>query len=262
MPFTDIATEQTTAITDLMLAVQAMGIRVYLGRAQTTRPFATTIWSWIFTLAAFASILGAVAHGFEMSAKLNAILWVPLYFALGMIVALFLVAGFAHRWSDGLARRCLPISVCVGVAFFVATQLWSDSFILFVAYEAVAMLIVLALYTSCFWQTFDRRGSGFLAMGVFVGLLSAMVDAQHTLRVTCIWTFDNHGVFHLIQMLSFLLLAIGLYRAYTPAGLSSSSTESTSVTHREGLGDRVAQCSKKLLRQDEPSTDYSKVVVS
>jgi hypothetical protein len=155
-----------------------------------------------------------------MTVAMNATLWMPMYLALGLIVALFAVAAISHTWDDHLARRCLPIGVGLAFTFFAITQLWSNSFILFVVYEFVTMLVVFALYAFCYWSPGNRRGSGFLAAGVFVGLLAAAVDTQSNLRINYIWTFNNHGIFHLVQTLSLILLSIGLYRSHLPSELA------------------------------------------
>lgn len=233
MTVAETACEQTTAITDAVLAIQAIAIRFYLGRVPTRQTFHAGIWSWILTLLAIASLLGAVAHGFEMSASMNATLWMPLYLALGGSVALFAVAAVSQTGNDELARRCLPFAVGVSAVFFALTQFWTDSFILFIIYEAVTMVVVLVLYVSCIWRPRARRGAVVLAMGVLVGLAAIVVDTQHTLRFTCIWTFDNHGVFHLVQMLSLILLSIGLHQSHT-----NSEEKETTRSQIPGLRQR------------------------
>lgn len=216
MPFIDIPTEQTTAATDLILAIQAIAIRYSLGRSPSERTLGKRIWSWIFSLLIVVSTLGAVAHGIQMTAQLNAAIWIPLYLALGIVVALLAVAAVSHAWDDALARRFLPPAIAVGVAFFAVTQWWSDSFLLFVIYEGVTMTAALGLYLWCFWRAETRHGSGYLSMGVLVGILAAVVDSRSTLQVQCVWVFNNHGIFHILQMLSLSLLAIGLHRSLSP----------------------------------------------
>jgi hypothetical protein len=216
MPFIDIPTEQTTAATDLILAIQAIAIRCSLGRSSSERTLGKRIWSWIFSLLIVVSTLGAVAHGIQMTARINAAIWIPLYLALGVIIALLAVAAVSHAWNDDLARRFLRPAMCIGVAFFAVTQLWSDSFLLFVLYEGVTMTAALGLYLWCFWRAETRHGSGFLALGLMAGILAAVVDTQSTLQVECVWVFNNHGIFHMVQMPSLLLLAIGLHRSLGP----------------------------------------------
>ena len=43
--------------------------------------------------------------------------------------------------------------------------------------------------------------------------ISLSKDTQTTWRPQFIWSFDSHGIFHLIQMLGLLMISIGLYRA-------------------------------------------------
>ena len=84
MRFVDISTEQTTAVTDVLLALVALASVLYLSHiGADSDAFKVRIWSWAFGLLAFASALGAIAHGFQMSEQLNSLLWKPLNLALG-----------------------------------------------------------------------------------------------------------------------------------------------------------------------------------
>ena len=51
-------------------------------------------------------------------------------------------------------------------------------------------------------------------MKTSAGIVAAAIDTQSSLQLTFIWTFNNHGIFHLIQMLSLLLLTIGVYSTH------------------------------------------------
>jgi hypothetical protein len=221
--FVDIPTEQTTAVTDLILAAQAFIARYFVGRTSLDRPFFGWLWSWIFCLLGCASLLGAVAHGVEMTKVVNETLWIPLYLVLGLVVAFIALTAISHFWHEQLAQRWLLAGIGVAVIFFAVTQLWSDSFMLFIVYEAVMMTFAFVLYTACIWRTGRQQGSSLLASGVFVGLVAAAVDTQQTWRLECIWTFDNHGIFHLVQMLSLLLISIGLYRSTSSSNLLDDS---------------------------------------
>ncbi len=227
MSFIDIPTEQTTAATDLVLAMQAIAIRCSIARSPSVQTLGMRIWSWIFSLLIVVSTLGAVAHGIQMTASINVAIWIPLYLALGVIITLLAVAAVSHAWDDALARRCLPMAITTGIAFFAVTQWWSDSFLLFIIYEGVTMTAALGLYLWCFWRAETRHGSGFLALGLMAGILAAVVDTQSTLQVECVWVFNNHGIFHMVQMLSLLLLAIGLHRS-----LGSHETQVDSPSHQ------------------------------
>jgi hypothetical protein len=211
--FTDSPTEMTTAITDVILAAQSAAA-IYVIRQKTIdRPMWTQVWAWVFALLSIASLIGAAAHGLEMAESIETAIWSPAYLALGLTMALFVIAAITMFVGHEKSRRFVLPAVMVAFTFFTITQIWSDSFLLFVIYECIAMLLSLTLYSICFWQR-RSAGSGFLAAGVLVGILAVIIDTQKTLHMTLIWEFDNHGLFHLVQMISLLLLTIGIARAH------------------------------------------------
>ena len=58
--FVDSATEQTIAVTDLMLALQAFGAIVMLRMFPIRLPMWTNVWTAFFGLLAVSSTLGAL----------------------------------------------------------------------------------------------------------------------------------------------------------------------------------------------------------
>ncbi len=213
---TGIPTEQTSAITDLILAGQSMVCFYLVRRRPANQCFALSLWAWIFGLLSFSSLLGAFVHGFELSSETVAILWCPLYFALGQLVALVALAAIAHFGYQKICRSMVPASIGLAFVFAAVTQVWSNSFLLFVAYEALMMTFALGIYITCLWHPTKQRGSGLLALGVFLTLMAAAVDTQSTWRLQCIWAFDNHGIFHLIQMSGLSIISFGLIRTREP----------------------------------------------
>ena len=210
---TDSPTEMTTAITDVILAAQSAAAIYVIRRKTVARPMWTHVWTWLFALLSIASLIGAAAHGLEMAASIETAIWSPAYLALGLTMALFVIAAITMSSGHEKSRRFLLPAVMVAFTFFTISQVWSDSFLLFVIYECIAMLLSLTLYSMCFWQR-RAAGSGLLAAGVLVGILAAVIDTQKTLHMTLIWEFNNHGLFHLVQMISLLLLTIGIARAH------------------------------------------------
>ena len=89
MEFIDIATEQTTAATDGLLALVALVLIVRLQKLGKTQPWKSFLWMMIFSFLAMAAVLGTIVHGFKMSESLKALLWHPLNLALGIMVSLF-----------------------------------------------------------------------------------------------------------------------------------------------------------------------------
>lgn len=228
--FVDCATEQTTAMTDLLLSLQAIAAIWILNRSLVKRPLWTDLWTWLFGLLSAASLLGAISHGVRMTSSVNIALWIVIYLALGIMMALFLIAAVTMYWNPERGKRCLPYGMVTAFAFFLITQMWSDSFLLFVIYEAISLLLALILYLSCFWIR-REKGSGLLAAGIVVGIVAAVVDTQSTLRFTFIWEFNNHGIFHLVQMISLLLLTMGVCSTHQ-VSVANRSRSATTMPER------------------------------
>ncbi|MBN1313717.1 MAG: hypothetical protein JXB30_20100 [Anaerolineae bacterium] len=214
MEFIDIATEQTTAATDAIMGIMAIVAVVYLRRIGQHRPRKAALWMWVFGLLAVAGILGTIVHGFKMSEALEDFLWHPLYLSLGLVVAFFIVATVYDIWGERAAQRVLPIMIAVGVGFFALTLVWPDSFLVFIIYEAVAMLFALGGYI---WLAFRRfAGAWLMTAGVLVTIIAAGVQASGAVAFTLIWSFDYNGAYHLIQMIGIVLLVAGLRAALRP----------------------------------------------
>jgi len=214
MEFIDIPTEQTTAATDALLALVASSALVAVlraGRNKDRRKAA--IWAWAFGLLLCASALGAVAHGFKMSQQTNDLLWQPLNLALGLTIAMFVVGVVHDAWGKAASRRVLVPMTVIGVAFFGVTRLIPGSFLVFVLYEAAAMIFALVVYTVLAAKG-RLVGAWWMAAGILVTIVAAGIQASNAVYVTVIWEFDFNGIFHIIQMVGVALLVGGLRKAF------------------------------------------------
>lgn len=200
--------ELTTAATDVVLALVCMGVVLGLTRLRVHDSWKTTLWSWVFMLLAVASVLGAVAHGLELNESVQAILWSPLYLALGLTVALFLVGAVYDAFGRRAARRLVPWAIGAGLAFYLLTRVVDGGFLLFLGYEAVAMVGALVLYSRLALN--DRlAGASVVAAGIGLNLLAGMVQASD-ITVRLVVPFDHNGVFHLVQVAALATLGHGL----------------------------------------------------
>ena len=210
--FTDSPVELTTAATDVLLAILAFICIVYLRQYRSLDGWKVGVWSW--TLAAFsaAALLGAVVHGLELSDATKTFLWRPLYLLLALVVALFVVAASYDWLGKRSAWRVLAAMMPVALGFFVFTQIWSDSFRVFVVYETASMLVALAIYV---YLAAGKRltGAGLMASAILLNVLAAGIQADGSIRLTVIWPFDHNGVFHVVQMVAVLVLIAGLRRS-------------------------------------------------
>lgn len=218
MRFNPSLTELTTAATDALLGVVCLVLLFRLVQRPDGPAWKRVLWGAVFVCLATASFLGAIAHGGEWSAAVRARLWQPLYLALGLTVALFLVGAVGDWRGRPAAHRALPWMIAVAIGFFAVTQWGSGSFLLFVAYEALVMLATLAIYlTLC---AGGRAGAGTIAAGIALSIAAAGVQAS-SLHVTVGVPFDHNGLFHLVQIAGVVVTARGVRQGLAADGQSA-----------------------------------------
>ena len=210
MPLTEIATEQTTAVTDILLALLAFYVvRDVRHHGSSSDRRKTKIWSFAFTCLAIASVFGAVAHGFEFGETVNFWLWQPIYLMLGLTVAMFFVGVVYDLRNFSIPGWLPPLAVLAAVAFYGVTIFGPAPFILFIAFEGVVLLIAFFGYLVVTLRG-QARGSGFMLLGVLTSIAAAAIQATGAVSFTFLFEFDHNGVFHLVQMLGLLFLMYGL----------------------------------------------------
>lgn len=213
MQFVAIPTEQTTAVTDGLLAVLALGGLTVLLPLQRYDPWKARIWSTALACLMIASAFGAIVHGIETGPRVHRLLWLLIWLCLGLLVAFFVIGTVYDLWGERAARRWAPVMIVAGLAFFAVTQLAGGAFVVFVMYEAAALGLALLGYA---YLALIRRapGVGLIAAGILVTLLAAVLQATRWLTpLTLIWTFDHNGLFHIVQMVGVALIVLGLRAA-------------------------------------------------
>jgi len=221
MALNPVPTELTTAATDAILALVALYCIRLLGARRSADPAKVTLWILVLALLAVASVLGAVAHGFDLSSDTIYLLWQPLFLSLGLVVALFVVAAAHDGLGPATARRLLIPALVVGACFYLVTLLFPGTFLVFVLYEAVAMLLALGLYVRLALQT-GERWAWLMVLGIALNIAAAGIQASGTVRLNLGVPLDHNGVFHLVQMVAIVVLVVGV-------GKSLSETESPST---------------------------------
>lgn len=217
MTFTSILTERTTALTDLVLAVVALLCAAILHLSRRHDAWKVRLWTWVLVLLAAAALLGSVAHGLDLAERTREHVWRPLYLSLGLVVALFALAAVRDWRGEGRARRLAPLAVWLGIGFFVVTQLGSGAFLVFVAYEAAAMLFALVVYAVLAVRR-QLVGAGIVAAGILLNLIAAGLQASAGVGISVAGVpFDHNGVFHLVQIVAVIVLTVGLRRGLDTA---------------------------------------------
>jgi hypothetical protein len=144
-----------------------------------------------------------------MSEKTNFLLWQPLNLALGLVVSLFVVA-VAYDFRDYSVSKKLVIAMLfAGIVFYAVTLFIPGAFIVFIIYEALAMLFALIIYSMLAIKK-KLKGAWIMSAGILVTMIAAGIQASESVLVKVIWQFDHNGVFHLVQMIGIVLLLSGL----------------------------------------------------
>lgn len=207
-----LLTERTTALTDLLVAAAAGGaaLRLFLSGRRNT-----ALWTSALVTAAAAALLGAAAHGLVLPPPVYHGLWRGIYALLAAAVA-FTAAAAGREALGGTAARLLFAALAGGAClFWLLTTYRSSSFSLFVAYEAAGLGLAMALLGSLARK--GRAGAG-LCLWAFVLLLAAgAVQASGPFVVHAGLPLDHNGLFHLLQLPAFFLVAAGAERLGGPA---------------------------------------------
>ena len=223
MGLNPVPTELTTAATDALLAVLALVCIRWLAKRRFADPPRVTVWVLVLSLLAVASALGAAAHGLDLSSDTVYLLWQPLFLSLGLVVALFVVAAAYDGLGPHTARRLLIPALVVGACFYLVTLLFPGTFLVFVLYEAVAMLVALGLYVRLAVRT-REPWSWLMVLGIGLNIVAAAIQASGSVRLNVGVPLDHNGVFHLVQMVAIVVLLAGVGKSLRNEG-STPSTE-------------------------------------
>lgn len=207
-PLNPVETELTTGATDAVLGVLCLMLAGWLAVDPTPLTWKRNVWLAVLVCMAIGSVLGAVAHGFVLSESVKALIWKPLYLSLGLAVALVAVGAIYDWWGLDAARRFLPWALGAALIFFMVTQLLGGAFVIFIAYEGVAILTALTIYGLLALKD-GMPGATAATAGLLLSLVAAIVQVTR-LEMTVGWTFDHNGLFHLIQMVAIVTMATGI----------------------------------------------------
>ncbi|NTW00726.1 MAG: hypothetical protein HGA19_05375 [Oscillochloris sp.] len=203
-------TERTTAATDALLGVISLGYAAELLGQRQHFPWKAGVWAATFGALSASGVLGAVVHGFEMPEPRRTLLWRPLTLTLGVTVALFATGALYDLLGERLARRALPGLLLSALGFYVLSQRLQRGFLIFILYEAVAMLFALGAYARLA-QGGQLTGAQQMAAGVLLSILAAAIQSS-SLELTLFGVpFDHNGLFHIVQIAGLPLLAAGLH---------------------------------------------------
>ena len=211
MNYTRDPAEQTTAITDIILALAAFGGILFLHRnlPADAELWKINIWSAAIGLIGVAAVLGAWAHGLVISRSVHDRIWQLLNLALALAVSLFVAGVVYDLWGSAACIRVLPVVLTAGLAFFIATLVFPGIFLVFIVYEGLALILAFGAYLYLAAQG-ELPGAAFMAAGILVSITAAGIQAIKSISVNIIWQFDHNGIYHIVQTVGLLLLIYGI----------------------------------------------------
>jgi hypothetical protein len=199
LKFINSPTEKTTAATDLLLALVAAAAICYLQRLESPEVWKINTWSWAFAFIGLSGILGAIAHGLELTEFKHR----------QLAVSIFVIGVIYDLWGLAISRRMLPWMMMIAVGFYIITRLYTGIFFVFIVYEALVLLFALVAYS---WLALKGQlnGSVIMALGILISILAAGIQANKNVSVKLFVEFDHNGIFHIVQIIGMLFLVTGL----------------------------------------------------
>jgi hypothetical protein len=197
--------EQTTAATDLLLAV---GAYIAIWRLHGAPGWRRQVWQSAFGLLVGSSVLGAVVHSVRLSAASRERLWQPLNLLLGLMLALFATGAISDRWGRRAGQRVLPLLVIAARGCVWLSRRVQRGFLPFIIYEIPVMLTALMIYIDLARRRYF--GARNITIGILITMLAAGIQTSSlALRIGKL-PFDHNGLFHLVQLIAFPFLVEGV----------------------------------------------------
>lgn len=216
MEFITIPTEQTTAITDFIVGIEAIILMGYLQRFALRERWRVRLWQILLALTAVVAFSGAYDWGIVMPKATYELLWKPILVALGLLVANVVLVAIYDLFGINMAKRLCPWLLGMTVGFFALTQVPGMTFLIFILYEALAILFALGCYA-----ILPRRrtlpGAGIIAGGIVLQIVAAAAQDGGPYKITMIWAVDHNGIFHLVGMVANLVMVLGVAREFRHA---------------------------------------------
>jgi hypothetical protein len=209
MQINPIPTEQTTALTDGLLAVYSFVVVVSLWHRRSMAPLKTRLWIGVFAGLALAGGLGTAFHGLELDEVGEQLLWQPLRAALGFTVVCIVAAAVLDRWGQAAARRVFPGLILLSAGFLLFGAFVSEAFLGFIIYEGAAMLFCLWVYATLALRR-SLPGAVWMFVGVVLTLTAAAIQTLDFISFTLFLPFNSNGAFHLIQLIALTAFWAGL----------------------------------------------------
>ena len=192
-----------TAITDLILASEALFFAGMLMQLPKERMSAAWLWSFAMAFLGLAGLIGGIDHGFIEPAGLSrAVIQRANWLVLGAMT-LCVVLTIAAQFFRGRTARLVQAAGIVQFLCFIAAAFLADSYIVVIVNYAPVMAWFLVMNMLRLKQ---GEGSWQMIAGSLVLFLASAVQA---LGIDVLTPLDHNGLYHVISMPGVFLLFLG-----------------------------------------------------
>ena len=192
-----------TAITDLILASEALFFAGMLMQLPKKRMSAAWLWSFAMAFLGLAGLIGGIDHGFIEPAGLSrAVIQRANWLVLGAMT-LCVVLTIAAQFFRGRTARLVQAAGIVQFLCFIAAAFLADSYIVVIVNYAPVMAWFLVMNMLRLKQ---GEGSWQMIAGSLVLFLASAVQA---LGIDVLTPLDHNGLYHVISMPGVFLLFLG-----------------------------------------------------
>lgn len=195
--------EPMTAITDWILGVLALVLAIRLRVVPPQR--SVTRWRWGFVFTAIGSVVAGTYHavGVQAGASTLITLWKTSAFAVGLAVFFMLLATASSRLPPQAARFLVLFAV-LQLLLYALWTLTHNDFVSVITNYGTAMLIVAAVHLITYSR--NPESARWVLAGIAVTAVGSLIQA---FRVAPYHHFNHNDLFHVIQMVSLVLLDRG-----------------------------------------------------
>ncbi len=208
MPLVKSPTELTTAATDLILGIECAVILILLWQTPSPERWRIYLWSGFFGSLTASSLLGAVAHGWEVSPGLRQILFLLIFGGIGLSVGLLSIGAWGEVFGGAWVGKALWFLVALGILLVGMGRFYRWILLVGGTLGVSAFFFSLGVYGFLAWS----RSTSAVLLIVAALLLSLAGGAVQTSRWTLhlIFPLDHNGLFHLVEMVALGLLGAGV----------------------------------------------------
>ena len=206
--------EITTAATNLFNAVITviLMIDIFRMKGPAVRKY---VWGASFGLFLLVCLLGTYAHGVQLSDAARSRTWDILYIVMAFMAASLAVSVLYEIHGPACLKKAVPAFAASAVVFVILRQMFSsyvpNDFVLFLIYcGGILIFLIIKLFLA-------RREKPHMVIGLWgIGTLIAASVLQNVkaIQFHLIWDFNYNAVYHLVTLISVVLMYCFVKRAY------------------------------------------------